>query len=78
VVGWKYDNPQGPSSSAIRPFRNLSNPDCAALVGDLEAIADHARSLFELTDPSDAVWSGIEDKLKHQNHDDDLPIPQTV
>jgi hypothetical protein len=56
-----------------------ANPDCAALVRDLEAIADQARSLFELTDPSDAVWSGIQDKLKHQNpDDDDLPVPQTV
>jgi hypothetical protein len=56
-----------------------AHPDCAALVRDLEAIADQARSLFELTDPSDSVWSGIQDKLKHQNpDDDDLPIPQTV
>jgi hypothetical protein len=55
------------------------NPDCAALVRDLEAIADQARSLFELTDPSDSVWSGIQDKLNHPgSEDDDLPIPQTV
>jgi hypothetical protein len=56
-----------------------NNPDCAALVRDLEAIADQARSLFELTDPSDSVWTGIQDKLKQQGpEDDDLPIPQTV
>jgi hypothetical protein len=57
-----------------------NNPDCAALVRDLEAIADQARSLFELTEqPSDAVWSGIQDKLKQQGpEDDDVPIPQTV
>jgi hypothetical protein len=57
-----------------------NNPDCAALVRDLEAIADQARSLFELTEqPSDAVWSGIQDKLKHPApEDDDHPIPQTV
>jgi hypothetical protein len=56
-----------------------NNPDCAALVRDLEAIADQARSLFEPVEPSDAVWSGIQDKLKHQGHeDDDSPIPQTV
>src|ERR1700732_1701299 len=56
-----------------------NNPDCAALVRDLEAIADQARSLFELTEqPSDAVWSGIQDKLKHSApEDDDHPIPQT-
>ena len=57
-----------------------NNPDCAALVRDLEAIADQARSLFDLTEqPSDAVWSGIQDKLKHPTpKDDDLSIPQTV
>ena len=55
-----------------------NNPICAALVRDLEAIADQAKSLFELTDPSDAVWSGIQDKLKKKTDDDGLPIPQTV
>jgi hypothetical protein len=57
-----------------------NNPDCAALVRDLEAIADQARSLFELTEqPSDAVWTGIQDKLRHPTpEDDDLSIPQTV
>jgi hypothetical protein len=56
-----------------------NNPDCAALVRDLEAIADQARSLFEPTEPSDAVWTGIQDKLKMQDSgDDDLPIHQTV
>lgn len=57
-----------------------NNPDCAALVRDLEAIADQARSLFDLTEqPSDSVWSGIQDKLRHQSpEDDDLAIPQTV
>jgi hypothetical protein len=56
-----------------------NNPDCAALVRDLEAIADQARSLFEPTEPSDAVWTGIKDKLKMQgSEDDDLPIHQTV
>ena len=60
-----------------------NNPDCAALVRDLEAIADQARSLFDLTEqPSDAVWSGIQDKLKLLGPDDDdlpdLRIPQPV
>jgi hypothetical protein len=57
-----------------------NNPDCAALVRDLEAIADQARSLFDLTEqPSDAVWSGIQDKLRQQGtDDDDLTISQTV
>jgi hypothetical protein len=56
-----------------------NNPVCAALVRDLEAIADQARSLFDLTEqPSDSVWTGIQDKLKLQgSEDDDLPVPQT-
>jgi hypothetical protein len=58
-----------------------NNPDCAALVRDLEAIADQARSLFEPTEPSDAVWTGIQDKLKLRDPDDDnldFAIPQTL
>src|ERR1700761_9758704 len=54
------------------------NPDCAALVRDLEAIADQARSLFEPTDPGDAVWTGIQSKLKMQgSEDDDLPLAKS-
>ncbi|MEO7028668.1 MAG: hypothetical protein ABI147_04630 [Acidobacteriaceae bacterium] len=42
-----------------------SNPDCAALVSDLETIAEHAASLFgPPQEPSDAVWSNIASKLK--------------
>jgi hypothetical protein len=41
-----------------------ANPDCAALVSDLESIAEHAKSLFEpVHEPSDAVWSNIASKL---------------
>lgn len=44
-----------------------ANPDCAALVRDLETIAEHARSLFEPThDPSDKVWNNIASKLKDE------------
>ena len=54
------------------------NPDCAALVRDLEAIADQARSLFEPSDPGDAVWAGIQNKLKTQSaEEDDLPRAHT-
>jgi hypothetical protein len=43
------------------------NPDCAALVRDLETIAETARSLFEpVGDPSDKVWSNIQSKLRDQ------------
>jgi hypothetical protein len=56
-----------------------NNPDCAALVRDLEAIADQARSLFEPVEPSDTVWSNIQNELQHQGpEDDDLAVPQTV
>jgi hypothetical protein len=56
-----------------------NNPDCAALVRDLETIAEHAKSLFEPTEPSDAVWTGIQDRLRLLGRDDDdLAIPQTV
>ena len=45
-----------------------AHPDCAALVSDLETIAEHARSLFEpVGDPSDAVWKNIQSKLKEEN-----------
>jgi hypothetical protein len=43
------------------------NPDCAALVRDLETIAETARSLFEpVGDPSDKVWKNIQSKLREQ------------
>lgn len=42
------------------------NPTCAALVRDLEYIAQTARELLEPAeeDPSDRVWSNIQNKLK--------------
>ena len=48
-----------------------ANPDCAALVRDLETIAETARSLFEPSnEPSDAVWSNIASKLREEQPDD--------
>jgi hypothetical protein len=45
----------------------LANPDCAALVSDLETIAEHARSLFDpVEDPADSVWSGIQSKMMEE------------
>jgi hypothetical protein len=49
-----------------------NNPDCAALVRDLETIAEHAKSLFAPVEPSDALWNKIQDKLKQQPADDDV------
>jgi hypothetical protein len=44
------------------------NPDCAALVSDLETIAETARSLFApMDDPSDKVWSNIQSKLREES-----------
>ena len=53
-----------------------ANPTCAALVSDLETIAEFAKSLFEPSDepgeePSDAVWSNIASKLKAGNKEDE-------
>jgi len=45
------------------------NPDSAALVRDLEYIAEHARSLFEPAhdvEPSDDVWAKIQSNLKSE------------
>jgi hypothetical protein len=51
-----------------------ANPDCAALVKDLETIAAHAKSLFEPVDePSDKVWTGIIDKLKSSDGPEEEP-----
>ena len=48
-----------------------ANPDCAALVRDLETIAETAKSLFEPShEPSDAVWSNIASKLRDEAADD--------
>jgi hypothetical protein len=45
-----------------------ANPDCAALVSDLETIAETARSLFEpVADPSDRVWQNIQAKLQEDS-----------
>lgn len=44
-----------------------AHPDCAALVRDLETIAQTAKSLFEPThEPSEAVWSNIASKLQEE------------
>jgi len=49
----------------VRSFL-AQNPTCAALVRDLEYIAETARHLLEPAEeePSDMVWSNIQSKLK--------------
>lgn len=42
------------------------HPNCAALVSDLETIAETARGLFdvEASEPSDHVWEDLQKKLR--------------
>ena len=55
------------------------NPDCAALVRDLETIAEHAKSLFEPAyEPSDHVWNNIKTKLNQNNKEDELPLARPL
>jgi hypothetical protein len=72
-----FDNGGGKVSDDPRLIEFLAaNPDCAALVSDLETIAEHARSLFEPTEeqePSDSVWSNIANKLKSESAEQDVP-----
>lgn len=52
-----------------------TNPDCAALVRDLETIAETAKGLFASEqEPSDSVWSNIASKLKQGADENDGPV----
>ena len=68
-----FANGSGKVSQDPRLKRFLAeHPDCAALVNDLETIAEHARSLFQVAaDPSDKVWQNIQSKLQQGGFDDD-------
>jgi hypothetical protein len=79
-----FANGDGKVSADPRLTKFLAaNPDCAALVSDLETIAEHAKSLFEPTEeqePSDSVWSNIASKLKSESAELDEPngtVPTT-
>lgn len=39
---------------------------CRDLVNDLRYIAEQAKLLVSMNDPSPRVWAGIEEKLKHE------------
>jgi hypothetical protein len=54
-----------------------NNPDCAALVRDLEAIADQARSLFDIRTRRRRL-DGIQDNSNTRHCDDDLTIPKPL
>src|SRR5438309_2512609 len=66
-----FANGDGKVSQDPRLKRFLTeHPDCAALVSDLETIAAHARSLFQVsTEPSDQVWQNIQNKLQKTGSD---------
>jgi hypothetical protein len=52
-----------------------ANPDCAALVRDLETIAETAKNLLvSEQEPSDSVWSNIASKLQQESSDGDEPV----
>ena len=62
-----FANGQGRVSEDPNVQRFLEqNPTCAALVKDLEYIAEVAQDLFKPAEeePSDHVWSNIQGKLK--------------
>jgi uncharacterized protein with HEPN domain len=62
-----FANSEGRVSADPRLQKFLkNNPDCAALVRDLETIAETAKNLFAPVEPSDAVWSNIQSKLKQE------------
>ena len=45
-----------------------ANPNCAALVRDLEIIAETARCLFEpVAEPIDRVWQNIQARLQEDS-----------
>ena len=62
-----FDNLKPDEFEHILPDKFLAaNPDCAALVSDLEAIADAARTLLEpvAVAPSEQVWLNIQSRLR--------------
>jgi len=62
-----FANGEGKVSKDPRLHKFLAaNPDCAALVSDLEAIADAARTLLEpvAVAPSEQVWLNIQSRLR--------------
>ena len=52
------------------------HPDAAALVRDLETIAETARSLFEPThDPSEDLWAKIQSRMGDPEPEEDNTLP---
>lgn len=75
-----FANGSGKVSTDPRLQRFLAdNPDCAALVKDLETIAEYAGSLFDpVEEPSDTVWAGIQAKLQDDPIASEIGIPPGV
>lgn len=54
----------GEDASAHPHVRNCAL--CSALLADLETIADAARQLFPVEDPSDRVWDQIQSAIRQE------------
>jgi len=70
-----FANPDGPQIDPSLQHHLDTCANCAALVRDLQYIAEQARQLLEPTvmDPSDDVWSNIQNKLKDEPKPGDEP-----
>ena len=65
-----FSGPDSPiSTDPVMQAHLKTCANCAALVRDLQYIADQARLLLEPAEdePSDAVWSNIQSKLKEES-----------
>jgi hypothetical protein len=45
--------------------------NCRALLADLETIAEAARQLFPIVEPSEGLWEQIESAMKHEKASSD-------
>ena len=57
-----------------------AHPDCAALVRDLESIADAAKALIDVEDhdPSDGLWAKIQTRMTEDPADPESGVPPGV
>ncbi len=67
---------EGPEDPSLQAHLDTCE-NCSALVRDLQYIADQARMLLEPAEdePSDNVWSKIQDQLQSERAQGGLPVP---
>jgi hypothetical protein len=64
------------SGESLADHPHLHNCElCRALLAELETIADAARKLFPIEEPSDDLWEQIESKIKNEAPAEDTPPP---